>query len=352
MHPMSSLLADIVSSRQLPAEPVATDALVHLLGRSAAARTSVLGLLRAICQNDTPFHDLEFTGQVIGDVDQGRPDIVGSDELGVRVVIEAKFDAELTAAQLGTTYLDRLQPEQAGVLLFLVPQDRLAALWPRVLAGPGQSDAPAAVNLAVADKQFLTHEVGDGRVLAAVSWTRVLASLRDAMANSLERSNLSDLEQIEGLVRWRTRTGWTPLLPGDLPARAGRQLAALASSVLRAAVTASAATVRNGSGDYGFGRHITTPGGRSYWIGLWWEYWGEYGNTPVWAQIKATPTESLTLLVSTLSQSMLGVMKGPSKADILVPIVVPLGAEQGQVEASIAAQLGAVSQALDAVGTV
>jgi len=31
--------------------------------------------------------------------DAGRPDVVGQDATGVRIVIEAKFDAELTAAQ-------------------------------------------------------------------------------------------------------------------------------------------------------------------------------------------------------------------------------------------------------------
>lgn len=346
---MSSLLADIVSSRQLPAEPVATDALVHLLRRSPAARASVLSLLRSICKADTSFGELEFTGQIVGELDQSRPDIVGSDMHGTRAVIEAKFDADLTAAQLGTTYLDRLEPGQAGALVFLVPQDRIAALWPRVLAGPGQSPVSAEVDLAVADAPFLTHTVGDGRFLAAVSWTRMLTLLRDAMTSSSEQSNLSDLAQIEGLVGWRTRTGWTPLLPGDLPGRTGRQLAALTSSVMRAAGTASATTAKNGSGDYGGGRHIRTPGGRSYWVGLWWEYWGRYSNTPVWVQIKTSQSEP-TLSLSELSMLVPGVMKGPSGSDMLVPIMLPLGAEQGAVEASIAAQLAAVNHALDSVG--
>lgn len=73
---------------------------------------------------------LTFVGQVMADGNAARPDIVGQDASGVKLVIEAKFDAELTAAQLDNTYLLRLPTGQAGALLYLVPRDRLAALAP------------------------------------------------------------------------------------------------------------------------------------------------------------------------------------------------------------------------------
>jgi hypothetical protein len=160
---------------------------------------------------------LTFTGQVPSQDDQGRPDIIGEDGSGTRVVIEAKFDAELTAAQLGRDYLYRLPSDQAGALVFLVPADRLPAIWPRLLTGPAQLAHLETVHATDADKPFLAHQLPGGRVLAAVSWTQLLAAMRLSMESASETDALGDLTQIEGLVAWRTRTGWPPYYQATCP---------------------------------------------------------------------------------------------------------------------------------------
>ena len=97
-HEVSDLLAGIVASRRLQFEPVATDALVHVLSRSSAGRAALKDLLVALCPTAVTT-GLTVVGQMTVEEDAGRPDVVGQDATGVRIVIEAKFDAELTAAQ-------------------------------------------------------------------------------------------------------------------------------------------------------------------------------------------------------------------------------------------------------------
>lgn len=345
---MSTLLADLVASRQLQPEPVATDGLVHLLGRSPAGRAVMNELLLDLTTGATT-DGLAFTGQVVAQEDGGRPDIIGSDQSGVRLVIEAKFDAELTPAQLGSTYLDRLQPGAPGALVFLVPQDRIAALWPRVLSGPGGQPKPITVDPALADADMVRHSMTDGRVLAAISWNRLLTALRQAMDAASEIRNMEDLAQIQGLVTWRGRVGWTPVLPGDLPDRAGRQLAPLVDSVLRAAGRVSSTKTRNGSADGGPGRYMTTPGGWTIWVGVWFPWWSDYGNTPAWAQVRASSAHSVTAIAARFAGRDHVVFPRPTHSDVLIPLPLPPGAERGELEADLLQQLHAISSALDTV---
>lgn len=133
------------------------------------------------------------------------------------------------------------------------------------------------IDPANADVDPLVHRVDEHRVVAATSWTALLDRLRQAMESAHETSNLGDLEQIQGLVNWRTRTGWTPLVPGDLPDRAGRQLSALLDSLLRAAWLASSGKPASRVG--ASGRYLYSPGGREYWAGLRLESWSDHGGT-------------------------------------------------------------------------
>jgi hypothetical protein len=72
----------------------------------------VTGLAEELCAADIN-GTLTFVGQAVGPDDPGRPDIVGSNTGGPRLILEAKFDAALTPAQLDATYLNRLPAKQA-----------------------------------------------------------------------------------------------------------------------------------------------------------------------------------------------------------------------------------------------
>ena len=159
---MEPLLSSVVASRGLQAEPVATDGLVHLLSTSKAARKQLLKLLSQFCPGAI-FDELAFSGQVKDPLQPGRPDVVGRDASGNRLVLEAKFDAELTATQLSTAYLDQLPVGAPGVLLFLVPKHRLPAVWSQILSGPG-GQPPQPLHFALAEEEPLTsHLEADSR---------------------------------------------------------------------------------------------------------------------------------------------------------------------------------------------
>ena len=108
-------------------EDIAVDALGFILSRSRAARTALRNII------ETAVQDIgELTGaktQVTGD-DGARPDLVVFGRGGKeRVIVEAKFWAELTENQPGT-YLARLPDDNAAsALLFVAPEKRLESLW-------------------------------------------------------------------------------------------------------------------------------------------------------------------------------------------------------------------------------
>lgn len=110
-----------------------------------------------------------------------------------------------------------------------------------------------------------------GRTLACISWGRLLEKLGQAVELAGDARGRGDLAQLAGLVAWRSRSGWLPVQPGDLPDTVGRQLASIGEIVLSAANAVSVAKVRNGSSDTGPGRRRTTPGGRWLWAGIWLE---------------------------------------------------------------------------------
>lgn len=345
-----NVLKLLVATRGLQPEPVATAALEQVL-QSPAAAAALTALAGQVCPALSPAAPLRWHGQVTSETDDSRPDLEGTDSAATRVVLEAKFEAELTAHQRNSTYLDRLPPGQPGLLLYLAPQDRLPVLWPQLLAGPGKQLQVPTVDPAHADALWLAHPLDDGRVLAVTSWATLLERLRQALLGPTDAAARSDLEQLSGLVTWRTRQQWTPVLPGDLPSRAGRQLALLARNLLLEAATQAAtpgSRTRNGSSDSGPGRYIpldTSPGGFTLWVGLWLNKWAEHGRSPLWLQVGPPPGSQLPALREALAQ--LAEPGGPGLFDgnntILVPLLLAEGQELGKVTAQLVAQIRRVS---------
>lgn len=347
------VLARIVANRGLQPEPVATDALTHVLATSPAASGALTSLVATLA-GDPSITSLGYSTQVLSSADNGKPDLVGADASGPRLICEAKFDAALTAAQLSTAYLDRLAPGQGGVLLYLVPEERVTALWPKLLAGPGGGAAvetPAVEGtLSVSAR---SAGLPDGRRLAVISWARLL----DLLANGIDLAGDSrargDLEQLAGLVAWRSRTGWLPTQPGDLTDTTGRQLASISEVVLSAASAASSGKVRNGSGDNGPGRWMQTPGGRWFWVGVWLKGWDRWGHGPVWVQVGAKSEASFVALTKALAALEHGV--GPGRFRLGpkywgTPLEVPAGLERDDAHASLVTQLTTLAALIDTAG--
>lgn len=355
MEPVG-VLAQVVANRGLQPEPVATDALTHVLQSSPAAAGAFTSLAKALT-GDATLAPLSYSTQVVSTEDAGRPDLVGADVSGPRLICEAKFDATLTTAQLGPSYLNRLVSGKAGVLLFLVPEDRVAGLWPKLLHGPGGGFEDAAVVHSGTVEGVRSVALPGGRTLAVISWRRLLDVLAQAIELAGDARARSDLDQLDGLVRWRSRSGWLPVQPSDLPDTAGRQLAGIGEVVLSATSAASSEKVRNGSSDGGPGRWLKTAGGRWFWAGLWLKGWGRLGYSPVWATVAAKSDASYVALTEALAPLEKGAADGLIAGRFKTgprswgtPLYVPPGAEHDDAHARIVAQLLAFAALIDAAG--
>ena len=205
-------------------ENLATEALTWLLGRSAAARAAMVGLVRSVGVHVPD--ELTFIGQV-GSADTGRPDVVGPDASSrERLLIEAKFAAALTTQQ-PSGYLKRLPADVDGMLLVVAPAVRRATLWvellravpERVPAAPSPSAVPAAGVLSV--------KTGAQTTLALVSWRDLVSRVLDALRTADESLLARDAEQLLALTETMDSTAFAPLRPGDLDTRTARQIAQL-----------------------------------------------------------------------------------------------------------------------------
>lgn len=345
----NSLLLELVTARGIQPEPVATGGLVHILQTAPAARTALGGLANAISPVAN-LQELVYSGQAVNSGQEGRPDIVGADTSGNRLVIEAKFDAALTPPQAGTGYLEWLPIDQPGLLIYLVPKNRMASIWPRLLAGPGGLASVPPPNLADEDEPWLVHKLSGGHALAVVSWESLLARLEPVVVGQEERS---DLTQLASLVRAHLRTGWVPLAYGDLPDRFGQQLAGLRHCVIQAALRVSPSKTRSGSSDVGPGRWLTVDGKAVLWAGVRLGTWGRMGQSPLWAMVWSkdpVKVHALREALAPLDNNGPGVVALDGRT-WGVPLLVPVGAEQGETTDALATQLTVILDLLKAAPT-
>jgi hypothetical protein len=343
---MTGLLATIVASRSLQPEPVATDALVHLCSTSTAVSAVMVDLLAELCPGASS-DGLVFTGQDIDPSTEGRPDLVAGDSTGTRLVLEAKFDAELTPAQTSGAYSAKLAAGAPAALVFLVPADRMLNVWSTISVLLGGA-APLLLQPAAIDAGIASMALpADGHVLAVLSWESLLNRLFAAVGKFGDTAGEAELEQLRGVVEWRTRVGWSPLVPGDLPQRAGRQLASLTEIVKSASAVVSSTKTRNGGGDGGPGRYIKTPYGKSIWFGVWFGWWDRFGPGPLWAQAKAKTSQEVSMLSEAMTAAGITHHARPQQADVLIPVPIPPGAERSATEAAVVTQLDALIAVVD-----
>jgi len=346
-----TFLAHLVDTRGLQPEPVATSLLTHLLRNSPAARAVVQELAASIHPSGD-FDGLDFTEQASLEGGEGRPDIIGTNITQVSLIIEAKFDAGLTAAQSKTGYLGGLGTN--GLLLFLVPGDRVAPLWPKLLGGPigmSNSDLPPAPDATTLLPPLLTHPLANGKCVAVTSWQHLLSRLGPALSGT---GMESDMVQLTGLVESQVAAEWVPAANDDLTPRTGRQLHRLRDAVRVAATTVSLGKVKNGTNDSGPARWVTSADGSTlFWAGVRIPTWGRLGVSPLWVVvIKKDP---ILRKATKDALNPLTAIGGPGVYELDpvtlgVPLSVPLGAELPEVTASLVMQLQAIRELLLAQG--
>jgi hypothetical protein len=336
----ASLLASLVWEGGYPPEPVATRSLLYLLNLRGGTRAALQRWCGQLCP-DLPT-DLRWSGEVRVATDAARPDLVGEDDLGARVVLEAKFDAHLTQAQVDETYLSRLLPGRPGLLVFLAPVDRLDKLR-RELRGI----LDAAEVVAGSSHRF---DLRDGRHVALVSWSELLdrAGAEDASA-----AEGADLRQLRGLVAQQVGHGWVPRGVRDLDQRTGRQLAGLLGVAVDVLTNLSGDKTTQfrgsqGNADRSNGRWITGPDGLTVWLGMWPGQWARVGLSPMWVSADVQPRLTPDRLAAAFDdfRDVPGVW--PSTKGLSVPLLIEVGAELPDVVASAEALVRRMMRSLAA----
>lgn len=298
------LLGHLARRFTVSEENLATEALTWIL-RDPTANSAMCALARGV---GVGLPDgLSFIGQV-GNPVTGRPDVVGVDASQTeRFLIEAKFAAGLTANQPGG-YLTRLPRDASGLLLVVAPTARLSTLWPELLrAVPelrAQAPSPSAGSGTAAVQAV---KLAGGATLALTSWRHVVRHLLEAVKTAGNAALSKDVEQLLDLTEVMDSQAYAPVTPGDYGPGEARRVQQLQGLIDDAHALARKSTVVELEGRASHGRifygwylrSMSTKKG--FWFGFLPRAWGERGLSPLWIQIKVSPSWSRQRLAQALA---------------------------------------------------
>jgi len=208
-----SLLGHLAWHLSATPETVATEALAHILASSPSVAEEFLSEVRRRSVLDS-FKALPAMAERL--IPSGaRPDVtILDDARRNRVFIENKFWAEMTPRQ-PAEYIEGLASSVPSVLLFVVPEPRVRALWKEVqqrcagqgieLEGECCSSGMTAARIAGAKKSVLI-----------ASWAHVLGLLLGAAEASGRTSVAEDVRQLRGLTDRMASSAFLPLRPEEI----------------------------------------------------------------------------------------------------------------------------------------
>jgi hypothetical protein len=264
-------------------ERLATEGLAYLLGQSNACSTVIrqVAALAGCNLGSTIRYRAEAPGE-----DLARPDVVGCDaEEREVVVIEGKFGAGLTENQ-PAAYLARLGSSRPGILVFVVPEQRLPRLWALVKqrtspAGPDADTGPGR-----------SCAIGPRQTLAMISW-RQLLDLMLLSARSAGDPIVGDIQQLQNLCMHFEGAAFLPFRSGELsglqlPQRHSDLCNIVDSIVSQLAASGEITTdgLRATPQRLGYDRYVRLKGDRSsdgvVTIGLMYDVWREHELSPLW----------------------------------------------------------------------
>ena len=287
---MSQLLTHVVSKMTSRTEDAAVYALGFIISHSDAAKLALHDVLN-LCVGDIG----ELTGvttQRAGE-DGARPDLVvfglHAEE---RVLIEAKFWAELTPNQPGA-YLARLPAdEDPSVLLVIAPEQRIESLWIELLQRI-DGELPLA-NFTEHDGIKCMPVEGGPRHMLLTSWrlllNRMLTRSIDA-ADGIE----CDIQQLQALCERQDADAFLPIQPGEFAPAFPRRMLHLNQLIDDAVEQAielgivSTDNLRKAPSPQGYGRYLKLGNANNnQWAGAWFgvkfNLWSDCQETPIWLE--------------------------------------------------------------------
>lgn len=284
-------------------ENLATEALTWIL-RDPAANSALCALARG-AGADLP-DGLTFIGQV-GNVETGRPDVVGLDSKQVeRLLIEAKFAAGLTDQQPGG-YLRRLAAAESGMLLVVAPSARLNTLWSELIRAVPERKAEAPSPSAKTSTAVLRVQIRPGVTLALTSWRHLVTHLLEAVKSAGNASLSQDVEQLLALTEVMDSQAYAPVVPGDYETAEARRIQQLEALIDGAhdKIRTSATVEHEGRSSHGrifYGWYLRSRNtGKSLWFGFLPRVWAQQGISPLWMQVKVSESWSRQRLAQALA---------------------------------------------------
>ena len=269
---------------------MAVEALGFILSRSDATRRALRNLLQL---EGMDIGELTGAETQVSDETSARPDLVvlGKDR-EERVLIEAKFWANLTDNQ-PNAYLARLPlDEHPSVLLFIAPEARVETLWPeihRLIEPPFDWQLIDTAE----DLDIKCALVDEGtRFLMLTSWRALLRRML-SFAMSSGDSVEADIRQLYALCEQQDQKAFLPIKPHELAPEIPRrmlQFNQLVDDVVKLARergVVSTEGVNRQSQPYGYGRYVylgsqdvdVWAGG---WFGIDCTLWAQNQDTPLW----------------------------------------------------------------------
>ncbi len=281
---MKSVLSHIVQKQfSGEYENIATEALAYLVQSNDRARGGLLKMLRGI-KPDLPNINFQ-TQQAENDK---RPDMWGLDGGRLCMLIENKFWAGFTENQ-PVEYIKLLTSHnKEGILLIVVPVAREDSAWREMLKRLTESAIEYKAQKPTADIPMLV-KTALGPLLALTSWTKLLRSIDDELADEHQARN--DLNQLRALSETAENDAFIPISAAELtnqrfPAMI-LQLVDVITKVNGIGLTEelfSSDGVAAASTSERIGRYVKFPRAVNVcaWFGISLILWQRHGGTPLW----------------------------------------------------------------------
>ena len=289
-----SVLEYVINRMGLAAEPAATQALAYILDSEPTVAEAFTGILK-----DTGF---DFApGRIEAEQGHGeaRPDLTVRDSDGrIRVFVENKFWAGLTPAQ-PVSYLETLKTLSKGqpsALMFIVPEQRITAVWPELVERCKQS------GLKVGDEQtgqgVIWNRIGC-RIMLITSWRYILEKLLDAARNSGNENIKHDILQLQRLTEREDSEAFLPLREDQVTdqeiARRLINYSDLFDPIINELERIGGASKKGfhvSYGPYHTGRFFGVAGKFQLWLGVYLKSWRDNGITPLWCEFHRLNSEA------------------------------------------------------------
>lgn len=342
---MNSLVGHLVMRFAAHPENLATEALGYILRNSRTARLAFIMHLSEFVSGLPA--DLVFRSQA--SEDNAIPDLIGIDENGaLRVIIEIKFWAGLTDNQ-PSTYVKRLIPEHAGLVVFIAPEARLLTLWPELLRRcgyePRLQGRPALEN-----ERFSLH-LSQQHLLAMTSWRALVGVLDVRLAATGEDGIRADLHQLAGLCDRMDSDAFLPIRSEEFSPLIGRrvvQYCALINDVvaqLTSEGVANTKDLRPSSTAGRWGRYIRLRGNGCLFC-FFAHAWANYRETPLWLFVQDHnwhTTPDIRAALHVFEREVPPRLIIDPEDQLLIPLFLPTGVDRNVVISHVAAQIGQVA---------